>query len=572
MNQQRTGREDPIVGQERTLHLIELVGRGPSGDVYVAEQQSPAGFRRRVALKLLNEGAEAGRQVRDDARALGLLNHRHIVAVHDLVRVGGRAAIVMDYVPGADLAQIVSALAVVGTPFPAGAALEIGAMVFDALDHASRRDGDRPGIVHGDVKPSNVRLTVDGDAKVVDFGITRFGAGRGTELYLSPEQLMRESASDAGDVYAASATIVELILGEPLGRSPLMPELHQAFVAEALGRVRRRIEAHPLVVEKIASALERGLHADPTKRPTAGQLQAELQSLARQVDGPTLTDFARWFVPRVDGLLVRVADADSPLLTEDLDTTSEMLVETPEPAPGLMVDTEIPLTTGRGLDNAHTVDDMGKGDNEAGFFMGEDTTADLEIPRRRRGLLPMLAVGLGAVSTLALGVVVLAGVAGLGDEVGAWLRTNQLALFPEAVLEAPSLDAIIPAIPPEQVAFPVLEDPPLDEAAAPAPVQAEAPAVEAPAVEAAPAVLEAPPPDVARVDELVVGAEGASELKVTCGGVSASGASPVRVADFPAGMCTIAVHQFGDTFRMATNVESPQQLQCTVTDGALRCT
>ncbi|HMV66976.1 MAG TPA: protein kinase, partial [Myxococcota bacterium] len=98
----------------RRFELRRLIGQGAFGEVYLAEQVSTGGFRRPVALKILNESAarmrEAARRMRDEARILGRLQHRHIVEVLDLVQLGDRWAIVMAWVPGADLEQLIDTL------------------------------------------------------------------------------------------------------------------------------------------------------------------------------------------------------------------------------------------------------------------------------------------------------------------------------------------------------------------------------------------------------------------------------------------------------------------------------
>jgi len=96
--------------QGRRFSLLQTLGEGTFGSVYLAEMTSLGGFRKRVALKLLNSNwnpdSDAGRRLRDEARLLGRLNHRNIVRVDDLIRVSGRWALVMEYIEGADLEAI----------------------------------------------------------------------------------------------------------------------------------------------------------------------------------------------------------------------------------------------------------------------------------------------------------------------------------------------------------------------------------------------------------------------------------------------------------------------------------
>ena len=186
----------------RKFFVTERLGSGAYGSVYLAEQDSVAGFRRRVALKLLHqhhsEEKEAGKRMRDEARILGRLSHRNIVTVLDLVRLQDRWAVVMDYVQGIDLERLTRAMADLNEPFPPGAALEIGAAIGDAL-HAAWIAADGQGrvleVIHRDIKPSNILLTSDGEVKVLDFGVARVnlesregktGFRVGTERYMAP--------------------------------------------------------------------------------------------------------------------------------------------------------------------------------------------------------------------------------------------------------------------------------------------------------------------------------------------------------------------------------------------------
>ncbi|MBA2321631.1 MAG: protein kinase, partial [Deltaproteobacteria bacterium] len=122
----------PVSGAAgRRFHMVERLGSGAFGDVFLAEQESPGGFRRRVAIKVVREDlagrtlAEAVRRMRDEARQLGLLAHRNIVQVLDLVRVGRDWVVVMEHVPGPDLDVVLAACAASGMPFPPRAAVEV---------------------------------------------------------------------------------------------------------------------------------------------------------------------------------------------------------------------------------------------------------------------------------------------------------------------------------------------------------------------------------------------------------------------------------------------------------------
>ena len=191
--------------------------------------------------------------MRDEARILGRLSHRHIVGVSDLVRLQERWAVVMDYVPGADLERVLEALAAAGEQFPVRAAFDVAVAVLRALHAAWIVDngtGSPLHLIHRDIKPSNVLLAEDGALKVLDFGVARVDLGTreaetgavrpGTLRYMAPERLLGEEESPSGDVYATAVSVFELLIGEPLGRTPIIDPKHTAYVEGAVQRAKER--------------------------------------------------------------------------------------------------------------------------------------------------------------------------------------------------------------------------------------------------------------------------------------------------------------------------------------------
>jgi eukaryotic-like serine/threonine-protein kinase len=297
----------------RRFHLIERLGTGGHSDVFLAEQESPGGFRRRVALKVVRpslEGRalrEAARRMRDEARILGLLDHPNVVRVVDLVRLSDGWGVVMEPVPGIDLHRLLE----VGQRVAPRPAFAIAAEVARALDAAwNARDGDDAPlqVIHRDIKPANVLLTVDGQVKVLDFGIASMnlqdpegtaGLLVGTIGYMAPERVRREVDTPACDVYALGATLVELLLGEPMPPTPVDADQHGALVSGVLDRVRTCLQRSPPLVSAQAIALLRcTLHVDPARRPTAPQLVEQCEALSLRLDGEALGPFAAAWVPR----------------------------------------------------------------------------------------------------------------------------------------------------------------------------------------------------------------------------------------------------------------------------------
>jgi aminoglycoside phosphotransferase (APT) family kinase protein len=232
------------------LEFLELLGQGGMGAVYKARQLK---LDRLVAVKVLP--AEWGRdpafaeRFGREARALARLNHPHIVAVHDFGDVDGLCYLVMEYVDGVNLRQLMDS----GQLQPAGA-LKIISQVCDALQYAHEE-----GIVHRDIKPENILLDKRGRVKIADFGLAKLlGRPRaeftltgsrqvmGTLDYMAPEQRTRPQDVDhRADIYALGVVFYEMLTGElPLGRFD--PPSHKAAVDGRIDEVVfRTLEREP---------------------------------------------------------------------------------------------------------------------------------------------------------------------------------------------------------------------------------------------------------------------------------------------------------------------------------------
>ena len=227
------GGEDPVV-LGGALELGEEVGRGGMGAVYRARHLR---LGRTVAVKLLPPSMaadpEAEARFEREARALALLSHPHIVAVHDFGREDGQSWLVMEFVDGPSLAA--------NLPLPPARALELALQICDAVAYAHQR-----GVVHRDLKPENVLLDAAGRAKVGDFGIARIlhaGSPRvtstnvalGTPSYMAPEALAGAPPDPRMDVYALGVLFYKMVMGaEPAGVFPPAPAPFDAVCRRAL--------------------------------------------------------------------------------------------------------------------------------------------------------------------------------------------------------------------------------------------------------------------------------------------------------------------------------------------------
>lgn len=287
------------------FRILDTVGKGGFGTVYRAEYSGSGGFRKIVALKVLNpdlaDQDELAERLRDEARILGLLNHRAIVKVDGLERIEGRWTVVMEFVEGVDLKRVVE-----DAPMPAGCALEIVEEVASALDSAYTMpgpDGVAVQLLHRDIKPSNIQLTARGEVKVLDFGVARADFGEresvtrsmffGSVGYMAPER-MDGIDTHGGDVYALGVVLAELILGTALGRSWSNPDRHAKHRDDILARLWAVCPD-----DGVYDLIGRCLAYEPEDRPTARVLARELRSLRGRLGAPWLRDWAELEVPRL---------------------------------------------------------------------------------------------------------------------------------------------------------------------------------------------------------------------------------------------------------------------------------
>ena len=283
-------------GPGRRYQVLGPVGRGGFGTVYRADMLGDDGFKRAVALKVLNpdvaETGEVARRFRDEARVLGLLRHRAIVQVDGLVYLGERQALVMEYIDGADLGRLMAL-----GPVPAAPALEIVGEVANALDVAYQTPGPdgRPlGLLHRDVKPSNIRITPVGEVKVLDFGVARAEFGQreavtksyllGSNGYMGPERFEGEDGP-ATDIYSLGVVLLEMVTGKFFGPTSIRPQKLAQRVSDALAGAGG-------VPEPLAELIRQMMTFEPSERPSAGEVERRAWDLRRTMDGDRLRDWA----------------------------------------------------------------------------------------------------------------------------------------------------------------------------------------------------------------------------------------------------------------------------------------
>ena len=259
--------------------LRNQIARGGMTDVFLGQDTL---LSRPVAIKRLFPEFAADpsfvERFRREATAAANLNHPNIVAVYDWGSAAGTYYIVMEYIEGQSLAELLR----LGGPLPPERAAEIAMFVAGALGFAHDN-----GVIHRDVKPGNVLLSPDGKVKVTDFGIaiaafggaesnlTQTGSVMGTATYFSPEQAQGQALDHRSDLYSLGIVLYEMLCGRP-------PFAGDNSVAVAYKHVQQAVPAPSslgvVLPESLEAIMLKLLAKDPAKRyPTARDLQRDLQ-------------------------------------------------------------------------------------------------------------------------------------------------------------------------------------------------------------------------------------------------------------------------------------------------------
>jgi len=286
-----------VIGQTASHYrILDRLGGGGMGDVYLAEDTR---LHRRVALKMLRdsgpEDAAGHARLLREARLASGLNHPAIAVIYEIdhaeMEDGWRTFIAMEYVAG----ETLSAMAARDRPAPSRV-LEIAIQIAGALAEAHAR-----GVVHRDVKPSNVMITESGRVKVLDFGLAKYvpfaddtgetltrgpvdglgadGALVGTIAYMSPEQAKGGEVDARSDVFSLGVVIYELLAGHQPFPGANAVEMVDAILHEDPPSL---IELDDPGAAQLVRLLRRMLAKDPDRRPQAmSDVAAEMEAIRR---------------------------------------------------------------------------------------------------------------------------------------------------------------------------------------------------------------------------------------------------------------------------------------------------
>ncbi len=269
--------------------IVKELGRGGMGVVYKTQDTK---LKREVALKSLSPqllGDETKVRFVREAQAAAALNHPNICTVYEIDESKGKSFIAMEYIEGQTLKEKTAM-----RPLNLNEALEIGIQIADGLRHAHDK-----GIVHRDIKSSNIMIKKNGQAKVMDFGlakligstmVTREGTTLGTISYMSPEQAQGKAVDQRSDIWSLGVVLYELVSGQ----LPFLGEHDQAVIYSI-------INDEPLPVTSLRSGVplefERIIHKCLEKDPdfryqNTIDLQADLKRMKRDFEKEKVTSVA----------------------------------------------------------------------------------------------------------------------------------------------------------------------------------------------------------------------------------------------------------------------------------------
>lgn len=308
-------------------HLLGALGEGSLGPLLVAEQAGPDGSVQIVALRQfhgqLTESASSKLHLAQAARAASRLRHPNISPSDELEEADGVEFLATAYHPGENLASVLASSS--RTPMPPAIAASVAYQIVEALRYAHDAtdvEGNRLGVVHQDIRPSNVFMTYDGTVRVLGFGAPGVlshipgvrGSSRGGFSYTAPEALEGAPPDSRGDIFSLGAVLWECLTGRQL--------FGAETVAKSKDAVRSRYVEPPSIVRpEVATGFDevvlRALSRDPRRRfQDLAEVSRALKRLLMSLPhAPAPEDVAEWlrhvFAPERIALKMQIAQGNA---------------------------------------------------------------------------------------------------------------------------------------------------------------------------------------------------------------------------------------------------------------------
>ena len=295
--------------------IVRKIGEGGMGTVYLAMDNM---LQRQVAVKALKSDAAMEREsmlrFQTEAVTLAKLRHPNITMLYNLVQTNGYQCMIMEYVEGDTLESLLKSKGIL----PVEQVLAIAIRTLDGLKHAHDK-----GVIHRDMKPSNLMLSTDGEVKIMDFGIariaggsrlTRVGQAVGTPQYMSPEQVRGQEGNYASDIYSFGIVLYELLTGTTPFDSDVEYEIMHAHTSR---KPVPPVSLNPAIPEALNRAILKALEKDPLHRfGSAGEFRLCLQQINEQIAvGTSSQKPVQKLSPKASGIPVGVGQAYNPLKT-----------------------------------------------------------------------------------------------------------------------------------------------------------------------------------------------------------------------------------------------------------------
>jgi len=304
-------------GPQLALTMLQERSAGTFAKVYLAEARGTDGLSRIVAVKVLKEqwleSEELIRRTRDEAMLLARLRHKNILRVEAMTEIDQRPAIVMEFVDGVDLGQLIEAKDGAITAFPPRAAYRIAMETASALHAAWARVpyglSEPLQVVHRDIKPPNIMISIEGEVKVLDFGTARFthdqriaktGVMRfGSMKYMSPERRKGARGEHSCDIYSLGLVLIEMLQGQMLPLLPIDIQEHDEALGEIIAELNNLGLPDPAWEDSFRQALSCICASSPESRLSAEQVIELMRAFTENADGESLDAYAHRRVSRV---------------------------------------------------------------------------------------------------------------------------------------------------------------------------------------------------------------------------------------------------------------------------------